>query len=247
MTPSETSPNRSAWSRNSPNSAPEFWLKTSRTKSPTTVDDLARRRRWRRARPSSAGRGRRPCRRGRGRRPSGRRVRSPGAWPPRRPLDPARRRPPSCQPTRPAARRRSAMTTGPPSSSTVARCGASAGGSPSASSASVSAATAGEVRGDGRRDGPDPQVDPVVELEAGLAAQVLDGPLAARGRRPRRRSSGVSCRVEDDDQAVVVGDRGPGSRRRLDLDLVRRQRDAGRASPTRPASNVDLARRGRRP
>ena len=44
---------------------------------------------------------------------------------------------------------------------------------------------------------------------------------------PSARSSGVSCRVDDDDQAVVVGYRGPGPRRRLDLDLVGRQRDAG--------------------
>ena len=51
MTPSETIPKITAWSRNSPNSAPEFWLKTRRTKSPTTLD---------RPRPATAGRPARP-------------------------------------------------------------------------------------------------------------------------------------------------------------------------------------------
>ena len=44
----------------------------------------------------------------------------------------------------------------------------------------------GEVRGDRRATAADPQLDPVVELEPGLAAQVLDRALRARGRRPRR-------------------------------------------------------------
>ena len=91
------------------------------------------------------------------------------------------------------------------------------------------------VGGDGRagageavRDGPDPQVDPVVELEAGLAAQVLDGPRELAGVALGD-ELGRQLGVDDDDEAVVVGDRGARPRRRLDLDLVGRQGHARRA------------------
>ena len=72
-------------------------------------------------------------------------------------------------------------------------------------------------------------VDPVVELEAGVAAQVLDRALQLRAS-PSARSASGQLRVDDDDEPVVVGDRGPGPRRRLDLDLVGGQGDATRAT-----------------
>ena len=104
-------------------------------------------------------------------------------------------------------------------------------------SASVSAATRREVRA--RRPSAtavEPQVDPVVELEPGLAAQVLDRALelagVALGAQLRRQ-----LRVDHDDEAVVVGDGRARARRGQDLDLVGRQRRRRRASPSRPSRN----------
>ena len=64
---------------------------------------------------------------------------------------------------------------------------------PGRDAASVSAATVGRWRRDRRIHGPDPQLDPVVELERRRPCAGPGWPAAARGRRPRRRSSGVSC------------------------------------------------------
>ena len=93
------------------------------------------------------------------------------------------------------------------------------------SSASVSAATAGRWAATASGTLAGPQVDPVVQLEPRLAAQVLDRPgqlagvaLGAQlGRQPG---------VEDHDQPIAVRDGRAGPGRRLDLDLVRRQRHA---------------------
>ena len=66
----------------------------------------------------------------------------------------------------------------------------------------------------------------VVERQLGLLAQVLDGP-----RQLARVALGaqlvVERRVDDHDDALVVGDGGARPRRGQDLDLVRGQVDAG--------------------
>ena len=70
-----------------------------------------------------------------------------------------------------------------------------------------------------------PDLDPVVEREAGVLAEVLDRPLelagVALGQQLRRQ-----LRVDHDDEALVAGDRRAGSRRRQHLDLVGGERDA---------------------
>ena len=64
------------------------------------------------------------------------------------------------------------MVTGPPSSSPRPSC---LGGAPvPARIARVSSATDARCDGDLRREAVDPQVDPVIELEPGVLAQVLD-------------------------------------------------------------------------
>ena len=168
-----------------------FWLWTSRTKSPTTLHDLARiddvatsqalrelverrRRRRRReehaqrARPASPARRRRVDRGGAVRaphclaRPAGRLPVIASAV-----IEPTRRR-------RGGARR---CSTGPASSSTVARAVASAGGAPGCEVRERLRGDAGRCAATVGRGALDPQVDPVVELEAGVLAQVLDGAL----------------------------------------------------------------------
>ena len=86
----------------------------------------------------------------------------------------------------------------------------------------MSAATPARCGATRRGQAVDPQLDPVVELEAGVLAQVLDRPLELAGVALGAQLRG-QLRVDDDDEALVVGDRGPGPRRGLDLDLVGRQ------------------------
>ena len=95
------------------------------------------------------------------------------------------------------------------------------------SSARVSAATDAEVRLHLRRRGRRPTA------RSGRRAPAPP-PCAGPGRRagssrasPSARSSGVSVVSMTDDEAVVVGDRGAGPRRGLDLDLVGGERLAG--------------------
>ena len=82
-----------------------------------------------------------------------------------------------------------------------------------------------EVRLDRRIDPVDPQHDPVVEVQLGLLAQVLDRALELAGVALGA-EVGRQLGVEHDDEPVVVRDRGPRARRRLDLDLVRGERHA---------------------
>ena len=89
----------------------------------------------------------------------------------------------------------------------------------------MSAATAARCAADGRRRPVDPQLDPVVELEAGLAAQVLDRPGELAGVALGAQL-GRQLGVEDHHEAVVLGDGRAGPRRGLDLDLVGGQRHA---------------------
>ena len=79
-------------------------------------------------------------------------------------------------------------------------------------------------------------VDPVVELQLGLLAQVLDGPLQLAGVALGPQL-GRQLRVDDHDQALVVGDGGARPRRGLDLDLVRRE---GHAAQVDRAVGKDL-------
>ena len=92
----------------------------------------------------------------------------------------------------------------------------------------------------------DPELDPVVERQPGLLAQVLDRALEL-ARVALGPELGRQLGVDDDDQALVVGDGRAGPRRREDLDLVRR-RASRRRGVTEP-SGVDTRRRprGRRP
>ena len=77
-----------------------------------------------------------------------------------------------------------------------------------------------EVGGDGVGQAVDPQLDPVVEREAGVLAQVLDRPLELAGVALGPELVG-QLGVDDDDEALVVGDRRARPRAGEDLDLVR--------------------------
>ena len=225
------SPNRIGAGRgSSPNSAPELWPWTSRTHSPTTLDRLARRR-------GVAGDPRlrhlverhadamRDAIHGR---TTARSV-APVAVDPRstvstlavvarlldagrdrdaaRSASPARRR---ARPCRRRARRRDrhAVGDGPRSRRRASR------------------GHGREVRLDRRGDAVDPEVDPVVQRPAPPPCAGPGPRAGAPGRRPRRAARGVSSVSMHHDEPVVVRDRRPRPRRRLDLDLVRGQRDA---------------------
>ena len=88
-----------------------------------------------------------------------------------------------------------------------------------ASSPSVSAATAGRCAATVGGAPGDPQLDPVVELEAGFPTQVLDGPGDLAGITFRAQLRG-QLRVEDHDEAVILGHGRARPGCRLDLDLV---------------------------
>ena len=201
----------SAWSRNSPNSAPVLWPWTIRTRSPMTRDRLARRgsttshafASWSRTTTAIAMAENTPS--GRDGRPS------------RRPPSRRRRRRSVAAPSgpRPVVRRDLAS-----SALLVAGAAAQARRSPPASSATV-APWRRPVRRRRRRVGerlarhgremrPRPRRRPSTQssirsssVEPGLLAQVLDRPLQLAGvalGAERRRQLGV----DDDDQAVVV-------------------------------------------
>ena len=90
-------------------------------------------------------------------------------------------------------------------------------------------------RGTARRPGAtavDPEHDPVVELEAASLRRSWTARWSSRAS-PSARSSGVSVVSMIATRPVVVGDGRARPRRRLDLDLVGRERLAGRGSPTR--------------
>ena len=101
------------------------------------------------------------------------------------------------------------------------------GSGPSATlSASVSAATPrGGAGSTGRRRRSDGQVDPVVELQAGVASEVLDGPLQLAGVALAAQLVG-ELGVDHHDEALVVGDGRPRTGSRQDLHLVGRELDA---------------------
>ena len=102
----------------------------------------------------------------------------------------------------------------------------------------------GKVRRDVVRRVRDPDVYPLVELEAGVLAEVLDRPLQLPGISFRDEIRG-ELGVEDDDEALVAGDDRAGPRRRVDLDLVRCEGEAGeRDGAVRVELNGSLARGG---
>ena len=94
---------------------------------------------------------------------------------------------------------------------------------PATRSASVSAATRIEMmRATAARDARRPtELDPVVELQSGVRRRSWIARCEFAGIALGAQVGG-ELRVDDDDQAVVVGDGRAGPRRRLDLDLVRR-------------------------
>ena len=90
----------------------------------------------------------------------------------------------------------------------------------------------------------DDEVDPVVELQACVAAEVLDRPLELACVALRAQLVG-QLGVDDDDQPLVVGDGRPRAGRRKDLHLVRGQQDAPEGhGAVRPDLEAALAGRG---
>ncbi len=117
------------------------------------------------------------------------------------------------------------MVAGPAPSSTVA-LGASLGGDPAASTASVPSTTGP------RRDatsGARPSTHRSTRSSSSRPASRRRSWMARWSSRasPSAQQVGRELRVDDQDEPVAVRDRGPRSRRRLDLDLVGCQGDPG--------------------
>ena len=249
-----------AWSRKSPKSAPEFWLKTRRTVVADDLDRLARVDRGDEPGLASAGRGRRPPAarpRKTAHRAGLRAVPLPAAAstggaavvPVASPC--SSRSPPWSEPSAAMslpvadATAQGDRRPGRSSSSTVARAAASAGGG--AVDERRRASRAARRRG-GRRP---PAAGPRSTGRSGRRAPGrprVAGPGSPAGSSrasPSARSSGVSCGVDDHDEALVVGD-GRAGPRRWPGSRPRRPPASRRASVTEP-SGVEARTRRRAP